>query len=88
MAIVLIISITLAWSSWDALALIMGTYCGSRFGGPISAVLLNIPGRPAVCATALDGYPLAQKGEADAISLARIGSFLGGLIGIGFLARR
>ena len=47
-----------------ALALMVGIYMGGVYGGSRTAILLNIPGAPSAIATALDGYPLAQKGEA------------------------
>lgn len=87
MTTALLVSVTYGWTTWDSLALIVGAYGGSMFGGSISAVLLNIPGMPAACATAFDGYPLAKRGEAGvALGLARTASFFGGLIGMGFLA--
>lgn len=49
----------------------------------MTAVTINIPGTPASAATALDGYPLACKGEAGpALGLARTGSFIGSVLGI------
>ncbi len=87
MATALLVSITFGWPMEDALAMIMGVYCGGVYGGSISAVLLNIPGAPGAVCTGFDGYPLAQRGEASmALGLARIGSFIGGLIGTFFLA--
>ena len=44
-----------------------------EYGGAITAVLINTPGTPAAAATCLDGYPLAQKGEAGrALGMATI----------------
>ncbi len=87
MATALLVSITFGWSMTDALAMIMGVFCGGVYGGSISAVLVNIPGAPAAVATVFDGYPLARRGEAGyALSLARIASFLGGLMGTAILA--
>jgi putative tricarboxylic transport membrane protein len=87
MATALLVSITFGWSMEYALAMIIGVFCGGVFGGSISAVLLNIPGAPGAICTGFDGYPLAQRGEASfALGLARIGSFIGGIIGIICLA--
>jgi putative tricarboxylic transport membrane protein len=87
MATALLVSLTFSWSMEYALAMIIGVYCGGVFGGSISAVLLNIPGAPAAICTGIDGYPLAKQGKAAmALGLARIGSFIGGLIGVFFLA--
>jgi putative tricarboxylic transport membrane protein len=53
----------------------------------MSAILLNIPGAPASAATAIDGYQLALKGQAGkAIALSTIGSCVGTLIAVVFMA--
>jgi putative tricarboxylic transport membrane protein len=58
-------------------------YVGAIYGGSRSAILLNIPGTPASAATSLDGYPLAQRGQAGyAMALATAGSALGTAVGI------
>ncbi len=87
MATALLLSITYSWEMLDALALIMGVYVGGVYGGSRSAMLLNIPGAPASVATTFDGYPLARMGEAGlGLGLATVMSFVGGMIGVGFLA--
>lgn len=87
MAVSLLISFTFSWSTHEALALMIGIYCGGVYGGSRSAILLNIPGAPAAIATSFDGYPLAKCGEAGrAIGVATVQSVLGGFIGILFLA--
>jgi len=53
---------------------------GGMTGGSFSAVLLNIPGTPSASATALDGFPMAARGEAGrALGIAITASFIGGL---------
>lgn len=87
MAASILISFTFSWDILPALALIAGVYMGGVYGGSRTAILLNIPGAPASIATALDGYPLAQRGEAgEAIGLSTVMSFVGGLVGIAVLA--
>ena len=87
MATALLLSVTYSWEMLDALALIMGVFVGGVYGGSRSAMLLNIPGAPASVATTFDGYPLAKKGEAGlALGLATVMSFVGGMIGVCFLA--
>jgi putative tricarboxylic transport membrane protein len=64
-----------------AMVMLCGMFCGSMYGGSISAVLIAIPGTPSAAATVLDGYPLAQKGEAGkALGVATIASTSGGII--------
>ncbi len=64
-----------------ALIMLSGMFCGAIYGGSISAILISTPGTPSAAATVLDGYPLAQKGEAGkAIGVATIASTMGGII--------
>lgn len=87
MAASLLISFTYSWEVLPAMAAMIGIYIGGVYGGSRSAILLNIPGAPAAVATALDGYPLAQKGLAgQAIGVTVVQSVLGGLIGTIILA--
>lgn len=87
MAVSILISFTFRWDVNDALALMCGIYLGGVYGGSRSAILLNIPGAPASIATALDGYPMAKRGEAgQAIGLTTVMSVIGGLVGVIVLA--
>jgi len=87
MAVSILISFTFKWHVNEALVLIAGIYLGGVYGGSRSAILLNIPGAPAAIATGLDGYPLAQRGEAGtAIGLTTVMSVIGGFVGILALA--
>lgn len=65
-----------------AISFMVAIYVGSEQGCSISAILFNVPGTSSACATALDGYPLAQKGRAgDALAGALYGSAVGGIFG-------
>lgn len=87
MAASILISFTFPWEVNNALALIVGVYCGGVYGGSRTAILLNIPGAPGAIATGFDGYPLAERGEAGvAIGVTTIISVFGGFIGIAVLA--
>jgi putative tricarboxylic transport membrane protein len=87
MAVSILISFTFAWDVNEALALMVGIYCGGVYGGSRTAILLNIPGAPAAIATAFDGFPLAERGEAGrAIGVSTVVSVMGGFIGIIVLA--
>ncbi|MDO5706185.1 MAG: tripartite tricarboxylate transporter permease, partial [Paracoccus sp. (in: a-proteobacteria)] len=87
MAVSILIGFTFTWDVYPALCLMIGIFMGGVYGGSRTAILLNIPGSPSSIATAMDGYPLAQKGEAgEAIGLATVMSFVGGFIGIIVLA--
>ncbi len=63
------------------LTFMIALYSASHLGGGISAILLNIPGAGGAAATTLDGFPMAQKGQAaKALALSFVASVLGGLI--------
>jgi len=64
MAIALLLPVTFYMPPITAIAMLLGLYKGSTYGGSISAILLSAPGTPAAAATVLDGYPLAQQGKA------------------------
>lgn len=83
MAVSVLISFTFTWNVNDALALMVGIFVGGVYGGARTAIFLNIPGAPAAIATALDGYPLAQRGEAgQALGVSTLASVMGGFLGI------
>lgn len=70
----------------SSMALLLGIYCGGYFAGSIPAILINTPGAPGNAATALDGYAMARKGEADrAVTLALLSSLIGGLVSLAIL---
>ncbi len=70
-----------------AFAFILGMYAVTTTADTLSSVLLGIPGTAASQATILDGYPMAQRGEASrALGAAYTVSMIGGVIGAVFLA--
>lgn len=82
MTIALLLPISLYMPKVTAIALLLGAYQGAMFGGSISAILINTPGTAAGAATVLDGYKMAQKGQAGkALNMALYGSCTGGFIG-------
>lgn len=68
MAISLPILISIFGYSNDALlpvlGFLIGIMKGATVGGAVPAILFNTPGTPDAYMTTLDGYPMAQKGEA------------------------
>ncbi len=83
MAIAILLPLTFSMSAAEGLMLLLGIYPGGIFGGSIAAILMNLPGDPPAVMTTLDGYPMAQKGEAGrAIGMATTASLLGSLFGI------
>lgn len=65
----------------SAIALLLGVYAGSIYGGSLSSILINTPGTPASAATALEGFVMAKRGQAGlALGWATASSVAGGLI--------
>jgi len=78
--IIVVLPVTFVLSADISIALLLGLYVGGMTGGSFSAVLLNIPGTPSASATAMDGFPMASRGEAGrALGIAISASFVGGL---------
>lgn len=79
-AVAMILPFTLTMDQAPAILLLLAIYAGSVYGGSISAILINTPGTPQSAATCLDGFPMAQRGEAGkALGWATIASVVGGL---------
>jgi putative tricarboxylic transport membrane protein len=84
--IIVLLPITFVLPADISIALLLGLYVGGMTGGSFSAILLNIPGTPSASATAIDGYPLAVRGEAGrALGIAITASFIGGIVSFLFL---
>lgn len=80
-AVAMVLPFTLGMGQAPAIILLLAVYAGSVYGGSISAILINTPGTPQSAATCLDGYPMAQRGEAGlALGWATISSVIGGLV--------
>ncbi|MEM8802751.1 MAG: tripartite tricarboxylate transporter permease [Pseudomonadota bacterium] len=82
MAISLPILISIFGYSADALlpvlGFLIGIMKGATVGGAVPAILFNTPGTPDAFMTTLDGYPMAQKGEARrALRIAHFSSASG-----------
>lgn len=83
MAIALLIPFTISMEPIAAVAMLSALYCAGTFGGSITAILINAPGAPPAAATALDGYPMAARGEAArALGIAAISSVTGGVLSL------
>lgn len=83
MGVALAVPFTYGMSPVTGFAMLGGLYCGSVYGGAITAILVNTPGTPAGAATTLDGFPMTQQGRSiEALGYATISSFIGGLVGV------
>ena len=85
-ALIVALPFTFSMSLEASMALFLGIYVTSVYGGSISAILINTPGTPQSAATVLDGYPMARAGKADlAIGWATLSSLVGGLFSLAIL---
>jgi len=83
MGIAILLPITYGMSPVSALLLMVSIFCGSLYGGSISAILLSTPGTPAAAATIFDGYPMTKQGRAsEALMEAAVSSFWGGVFSL------
>ena len=81
MGVALLLPITYGMEATTGIVMLLGIYCGSVYGGSISAILLSTPGTPASAATVLDGHPMALRGEGGrALTISTISSTFGGVI--------
>ncbi|PLS21173.1 tripartite tricarboxylate transporter permease [Neptunicoccus cionae] len=85
-AMAVLIPVTYYMSPLAAIAFLVGVNKGGTSGGAIPAILLNSPGTPEAAATALDGHPMAKRGEAKrALKFAIFSSVTGDMISDGML---
>src|SRR5690625_64221 len=83
MAVALLLPFTAPMEIVPAIGMLAALYCAATYGGSITAILINSPGTPAAMATALDGYPMAQRGEAGrALGIATVASTSGGILSL------
>lgn len=86
LGVALLTAVTYGMSAERAMLCLLAIYVGGTYGGSYSSILINIPGTAASAATALDGYPLALKGEAGrTIGLSTTSSAIGTIISMLFL---
>ncbi|GFE52371.1 hypothetical protein So717_41240 [Roseobacter cerasinus] len=79
----LLLPFTLTMDPVPAIAILTAIYCSATFAGAITAILINTPGTAASATTCLDGYPLAQRGEAGrALGMAVVASTFGGIFSV------
>ncbi|MBQ2996302.1 MAG: tripartite tricarboxylate transporter permease [Oscillibacter sp.] len=82
----LMIPMTFTMNPTAGLALLMGVYMGTMFGGRITSILINTPGDAPAIVTCMDGYPLMCQGRGGfALGISAISSFMGGFFGIAVL---
>ncbi|MBA3012605.1 MAG: tripartite tricarboxylate transporter permease, partial [Proteobacteria bacterium] len=86
LGVALLTALTYSMDTPLAMVCLLSIYVGGTYGGSYAAILINIPGTAASAATAMDGYPLACKGEGGrAIGLTTTASAIGTIISMLFV---
>ncbi|WP_422369010.1 tripartite tricarboxylate transporter permease [Pelagibius sp.] len=82
MAVAVLVPFTFTMDPASGLIALGAVYTGAIYGGAYAAILVNTPGTPAAIATAMDGFPMAKRGDGDlAVTLSCLASVVGGLVG-------
>lgn len=82
-AMALLLPLSYGMDAVPATIMFAGIYYGAMYGGSTTSILVNLPGEAASVITCLDGNQMAKKGRAGAaLSIAAIGSFIAGTIGL------
>ena len=75
----MLIPLTFQMGPTGAIIMLTSLFYGTQYGGTVTSVLMNVPGEASSAITCLDGYAMAKQGRAGvALSIAAIGSFIGG----------
>jgi putative tricarboxylic transport membrane protein len=86
LGVALLTALTYSMDTPMAMICLLAIYVGGTYGGSYASILINIPGTAAAAATALDGYPLACRGEGGrAIGLTTTASAIGTIISMLFV---
>jgi len=86
LGVALLTTLTYRMEQSTAMIALLAIYVGGVYGGSYAAILINIPGTAAAAATALDGYPIAMRGEGGrALGLTTTASAIGTMIGMLFV---
>ncbi|MGI6432410.1 MAG: tripartite tricarboxylate transporter permease [Sphaerochaetaceae bacterium] len=86
LGVALLTTLTYGMTTQGAMVALMGIYVGAVYGGSYGSIMINIPGTAAAAATALEGYPMALRGEAGrALGLTTTSSAIGTFVGMMFV---
>lgn len=81
MGVALLIPLTFGMTPVAGLTMLTAIYTSAVYGGSISAILISTPGTPASACTAIDGFPMTQKGQGlKALGISTVSSTIGGLL--------
>jgi putative tricarboxylic transport membrane protein len=79
----MLLPLTFKMPAVPSLIMLAGIYYGAHHAGSTTAIMLNMPGDPSSVVICADGHPMARRGRAGvALSIAAIGSFFAGCVGV------
>ena len=79
----LLLPITFKIDPTGGIILLCSVYYGAMYGGSTTSILMRIPGEAASVMTCIDGYAMAQKGQAGpALAISAIGSYVAGTFAV------
>jgi putative tricarboxylic transport membrane protein len=82
-ALALMLPVVLNLEPVSAMIMLAAMYSGAMYGGSTTSILLNVPGETSSVVTCLDGHAMAKQGRAGAaLSIAAIGSYIAGTLGV------
>ena len=77
----LLLPVTFGLPPTASIIMLAAIYYGAMYGGTLTSVLVNVPGEAASAITCIDGYAMARRGRAGpALTIAALGSFIGGMV--------
>jgi len=80
-ALALMFPFTFVMSPEQSILFMVSIYSAAEYGGSIPAILIRTPGTTAAAMTILDGYPMAQRGEAHrALMISITSGVFGGIV--------
>lgn len=83
LGIALLLPVSFGMAPVTAIIMLSGIMYGAMYGGTLTSVLINVPGESSGVMTTLEGNQLARQGRAgSALSVAAVGSFLGGTLSV------
>ncbi len=79
----LLLPLTFGLDPAIGIIMLTGIFYGAMYGGSTTSILVRIPGEAASVITCIDGHEMARQGRAGpALTIAAIGSFVGGTVSI------
>src|SRR5512140_1943010 len=60
--VAILMPVVLGMTPVTAMIMLVSMFCGARFGGAVTAIMMNLPGESSAIVTCLDGYQMALQG--------------------------